>query len=206
MPITNYTELKSAVADFLNRDDLTSVIPTFISLAEAQMQRVIRHHKMMQRSEAEIDTRYFALPSDWVETVRFHVIGDRTYRLELTSLDDMLQLRQANGNPTGIPTHFAHVGEQLEVYPTPSGTFDVELLYFKDIPALSDSNTTNWLLTDYPDVYLYGALMQSAPYLDDDQRMQVWSTLYGNAVQAINQESKKSRYSGAGMRVRINTY
>lgn len=206
MPITNYTELKSAVADFLNRDDLTSVIPTFISLAEAQMQRVIRHHKMMQRSEAEIDTRYFALPSDWAETVRFHVIGDRTYRLELTSLDDMLQLRQANGNPTGIPTHFAHVGEQLEVYPTPSGTFDVELLYFKDIPALSDSNTTNWLLTDYPDVYLYGALMQSAPYLDDDQRMQVWSTLYGNAVQAINQESKKSRYSGAGMRVRINTY
>lgn len=206
MPITNYTELKSAVADFLNRDDLTSVIPTFISLAEAQMQRVIRHHKMMQRSEAEIDTRYFALPSDWAETVRFHVIGDRTYRLELTSLDDMLQLRQANGNPTGIPTHFAHVGEQLEVYPTPSGTFDVELLYFKDIPTLSDSNTTNWLLTDYPDVYLYGALMQSAPYLDDDQRMQVWSTLYGNAVQAINQESKKSRYSGAGMRVRINTY
>lgn len=206
MPITNYTELKSAVADFLNRDDLTSVIPTFISLAEAQMQRVIRHHKMMQRSEAEIDTRYFALPSDWAETVRFHVIGDRTYRLELTSLDDMLQLRQANGNPTGIPTHFAHVGEQLEVYPTPSGTFDVELLYFKDIPALSDSNTTNWLLTDYPDVYLYGALMQSAPYLDDDQRMQVWSTLYGNSVQAINQESKKSRYSGAGMRVRINTY
>lgn len=206
MPITNYTELKSAVADFLNRDDLTSVIPTFISLAEAQMQRVIRHHKMMQRSEAEIDTRYFALPSDWAETVRFHVIGDRTYRLELTSLDDMLQLRQANGNPTGIPTHFAHVGEQLEVYPTPNGTFDVELLYFKDIPALSDSNTTNWLLTDYPDVYLYGALMQSAPYLDDDQRMQVWSTLYGNAVQSINQESKKSRYSGAGMRVRINTY
>jgi len=206
MPITNYTELKSAVADFLNRDDLTSVIPTFISLAEAQMQRVIRHHKMMQRSEAEIDTRYFALPSDWAETVRFHVIGDRTYRLELTSLDDMLQLRQANGNPTGIPTHFAHVGEQLEVYPTPSGTFDVELLYFKDIPALSDSNATNWLLADYPDVYLYGALMQSAPYLDDDQRMQVWSTLYGNAVQSINQESKKSRYSGAGMRVRINTY
>lgn len=206
MAITTYAELQSAVADFLNRDDLTSVIPTFISLAEAQMQRTIRHHKMMQRSEAEIDTRYFGLPSEWVETVRFHVVGDRTYRLELTSLDDMLQLRQANGNPTGIPTHFAHVGEQIEVYPTPSGTFDVELLYYEKIPALSATNTTNWLLTDHPDVYLYGALMQSAPYLDDDQRMQVWSTLYGTAVQAVNQESQKARYSGAGMRVRINTY
>ena len=82
----------------------------------------------------------------------------------------------------------------------------MELLYYQKIPALSASNTTNWLLTAHPDVYLYGALMQSAPYLDDDQRMQVWSTLYGNAVQAVNQESEKARYSGAGMRMRINTY
>lgn len=206
MPITNYTELKSAIADWLVRDDLTAVIPSFIALAEAQIQRVVRHHKMMQRSEAEIDTRYFVLPNDWVETVRFHVRGDRTYRLELTSLDDMLQLRQANGDPSGIPTHFAHVGQQLEVYPSPSGVFDVELLYHKKIPALSEASPTNWLLTDHPDVYLYGALLQSAPYLDDDQRMQVWSTLYGNAIQAINQESKKARYSGSGMRMRINTY
>ena len=206
MTITTYTELKAAIADWLVRDDLTAVIPSFISLAEAQMQRVIRHHKMMQRAEAEIDTRYFVLPNDWLETVRFHLRGDRTYRLELTSLDDMLQLRQANGDPSGIPTHFAHVGQQLEVYPSPSGAFDVELLYHKQIPALSDSNTTNWLLADHPDVYLYGALLQSAPYLDDDQRMQVWSTLYGNAIQAINQESKKARYSGSGMRMRINTY
>lgn len=206
MAITTYAELQSAVADFLNRDDLTSVIPTFISLAEAQMQRVIRHHKMMNRAEAEIENRYFALPADWLETARFHVRGDRTYRLELTSMDDMLQLRQANADLTGRPSHFAHIGDQLEVYPTPDGTYSVELLYHQKIPALSVSNTTNWLLTDHPDVYLYGALMQSAPYLDDDQRMQVWSTLYGNAVQAVNQESKKARYSGSGMRMRINTY
>ena len=206
MAITNYTELQSAVADFLNRDDLTSVIPTFISLAEAQMQRVIRHHTMMNRATAQIDTRYFVLPSDWLETARFHLIGDRTYRLELTSMDDMLQLRQANADISGRPSHFAHIGDQLEVYPSPSGTYNVELLYHQKIPALSASNTTNWLLTAHPDVYLYGALMQSAPYLDDDQRMQVWSTLYGNAVQAVNQESEKARYSGAGMRMRINTY
>lgn len=206
MAITTYAELQSAVADFLNRDDLTSVIPTFIDLAEAQMQRTIRHHKMMQRAEAEIDTRYFVLPSDWLQTARFHLKGDRTYRLELTSMDDMLQLRQANADITGRPSHFAHIGEQIEVYPSPNGTYDVELLYYKKIPALSASNTTNWLLTDHPDVYLYGALLQAAPYLDDDQRIQVWSTFYGNAVQAITQESQKARYSGAGMRMRINTY
>jgi hypothetical protein len=206
MAITTYAELQTAVADFLNRDDLTSAIPTFISLAETQMQREIRHHKMMQRSEAEIDSRYFGLPPEWLETVRFHVAGDRTYRLELTSMDDMLQLRQANADLSGRPTHFAHIGEQLEVYPTPDGTYDVELLYYEKIPALSESNTSNWLLADHPDAYLYGALMQSAPYLSEDARMQVWSTLYAGAVASINTETRKARYSGSGMRMRINSY
>ena len=206
MTITNYTNLKSAIADWLLRDDLTAVIPSFIALAETQMQREIRHHKMMQRAEAEIDTRYFALPADWVETARFHVAGDLPTRLELTSMDDMLQLRELNANTGGRPTHYAHIGEQLEVFPTPNGTYDVELLYYQKIPALSDVNATNWLLTDYPDVYLYGSLMQAAPYLDNDQKMQVWAGLYGSAVNSINAESKKARYSGAGMRIRINSY
>lgn len=206
MTITNYTNLKSAIADWLLRDDLTAVIPSFIALAETQMQREIRHHKMMQRAEAEIDTRYFALPADWIETARFHVAGDLPTRLELTSMDDMLQLRELNANTSGRPTHYAHIGEQLEVFPTPNGTYDVELLYYQKIPALSDVNATNWLLTDYPDVYLYGSLMQAAPYLDNDQKMQVWAGLYGSAINSINAESKKARYSGAGMRIRINSY
>ena len=206
MTITNYTELKAAIADWLLRDDLTAVIPSFIALAEAQMQREIRHHKMMQRAEAEINTRYFVLPVDWLETARFHVTGDQPSRLELTSMDDMLQMRELNANTGGKPTHYAHIGDQLEVFPTPNATYNVELLYYQKIPALSDSNATNWLLTAHPDVYLYGALMQAAPYLDADQRLQVWAGLYGSAVNSINAESKKARYSGAGMRIRINSY
>lgn len=206
MTITTYTELKAAIADWLLRDDLTAVIPSFISLSEAQMQREIRHHKMMQRSTASIDTRYFALPTDWLETSRFHVTGDQPTRLELTSMDDMLQMRTMNNNTSGRPTHYAHAGDQLEIFPTPAAAVDVELLYFQKIPVLSDSNATNWLLTDYPDVYLYGALMQAAPYLDDDAKMQVWAGMYGSAVGSINAESQKARYSGAGMRIRINSY
>ena len=206
MTITNYTELKAAIADWLLRDDLTAVIPTFIALAEAQMQREVRHHKMMQRSEAAIDTRYFALPGDWIETARFHVSGERPTRLELTSMDDMLQLRELNANSTGHPTHYAHIGDQLEVFPTPNTSYEVELLYFRKIPSLSDAVPTNWLLSDHPDAYLYGALVQAAPYLDDDQRLTVWGGLYGSTVNSINAESKKARYSGAGMRIRINSY
>ena len=93
MAITTYTELKSTIADFLNRDDLTAVIPTFISLAEAQMEREVRHYKMQKRSEGQIDTRYSQLPADFLEPVRFHLDDGRSTRLELVTLDDMLQFR-----------------------------------------------------------------------------------------------------------------
>ena len=71
MAITTYSELKTAVADWLNRSDLTTAIPNFISLAEAQMTRQIRHRKMVTRATATMDTPYFAVPSDWKETIRF---------------------------------------------------------------------------------------------------------------------------------------
>lgn len=205
MSITTYAELKSAVADFLNRDDLTSVIPTFIATAEAQMQREVRHHKMMQRSTADISDRYTQLPGNWLETIRFHIVGDQSYRIENTSMDDILQLRMAKSS-SGRPTHYAHIGDTLEVYPTPDQAYTSELLYYEKIPALSDSNTTNWLLTAAPDAYLYGALLHSAPYLQDDSRIQVWGTLYIEAVKSLNVQSENARYGSAGLRARIKPY
>ena len=73
MAISTYAELQTAIADFLIRDDLTSVIPTFITMAEAQLNRDVRHWKMEQRSTAELDDQYLTLPTDWIETVRVTV-------------------------------------------------------------------------------------------------------------------------------------
>jgi hypothetical protein len=117
----------------------------------------------------------------------------------------MLKFRNEN-SATGKPKYYAIVGESFEVYPTPDTTYSTELMYYKPIPALSDSNTTNWLLTSNPDAYLYGSLMQSAPYLKDDQRMQVWSVLYSNAVQSINTESRRIRSGGSGLKLKIRSY
>lgn len=206
MSITTYAELQTAIADFLDRDDLASVIPTFISLAESQMQKEIRHHRMMRRSDGQIDSRYSPVPPTWLETIRFHIVGSPSYRLELTSMDDMLELRSENGGTTGRPTHYAHVGENLEVYPTPDAEYETELLYYEKIPALSGSNTSNWLLEVAPEAYLYGALLQSAPYLKDDARVQVWASLYGGAVAATNREADRARFGGSGLRMRVRAY
>jgi len=206
MAITTYSELKTSVADFLNRDDLTSVIADFIALGEAQMNRDIRHYSMIKRSVAEIDTRYSSLPSDFLEPIRLHIDDSYQTRLELTSLDDMLQLRNNTANATGKPQYYAIVGDSIEVYPTPDADYNTELMYYAKIDALSDSNTSNWVLSSHPDAYLYGSLMQSAPYLKDDNRLTVWASLYAGIISSINRQSERTKYGGSGIRKRIRSY
>lgn len=206
MAISTYAELQTAVADFLNRDDLNAVVPTFISLAEARINREIRHYDMVKRSTAAVDTRYSTPPGDWLETVRFHLTDATVRDLELISQNDMAQLREQSRDTLGTPRFYAITAGEFEFYPTPDQSYAGELVYFADVPALSDSNTENWLLRKHPDVYLYGALVHSAPYLDDDQRTTTWAALYQSAVDAVNTTSDKARHSGSGLRMMIRSY
>jgi hypothetical protein len=206
MAITTYTELKTAIADFLNRDDLSSAVPTFISLAEADMQRRVRHWRMEKRSTAELDTQYSAIPADFVEVIRFYVTSNDTRPLELISQAELLDRKAKRSNASGAPAYYALTAGELEIYPVPDGTYDVELYYISRIPALSDSNASNWMLEQYQDAYLYGALVHSAPYLKDDARIQVWAALYQNAIDAINAESERSKFGGSGRRMKIRSY
>lgn len=202
MSIDTYANLQSTISDWLNRDDLTAVIPSFISLAEADISRTLRDYRMEKRSTALVDAQYSALPTDWIETIRVQITGD-TSRLELVSDGALADMRAQRNDAGGKPTHYAHTAGGLELFPTPDAEYTIEIVYFAKVPALSVSATTNWLLSAAPDVYLYGALTQSAPYLKDDQRAPVWAGLYQNAITSLNTASERSRYSGTGLRLRI---
>jgi len=203
MSITNYTELKAAVADFLNRDDLENTIGTFIALAETDMQRRIRHWRMEKRSTAEIDTQYSAIPADFLEVVRFYLTSGDTKPLELISQAELLDRKRKNLNTGGSPSFYAITAGEIEVYPVPDAVYNAELYYISEVPSLSDSNASNWLLDKYSDAYLYGSLVHSAPYLKEDGRIQTWAALYQSAVDAINAESERSKFGGSGRRLKI---
>lgn len=203
--ITNYANLQTTIADFLNRDDLTSVIPTFIQLAEAQMNRDLRHWRMEVRASGQQSSgdAYMQIPADWVETIRFHITDGGTKPLDLISRKALEDKRAGNENMSGTPRYYTHADSQFELYPTPNEDTNTELLYFAKIPSLSDGNTSNWLLEDAPDVYLYGALIHSSPYLAEDERVGVWAQMYSAAVSQLNDKSEKSRMSGSGLTVKI---
>lgn len=203
MSITTYAELKTSITDFLNRDDLDTATPTFISLAEADMQRKIRHWRQEKRSNANLNSRYSDVPSDFLEVIRFGVSGGNHSTLEIISQGDMLDLRMKSRDASGSPRYYALTAGEIELFPTPSAVTATELYYYSKIDGLSDSNTSNWLLENHPDAYLYGALVHSAPYLADDARVAVWASLYQNAISSINAESETVKFGGSGRRLKI---
>ena len=205
MAITTFSELKAALANWLNRDDLTSVIPDFISLAEADFDRVLRHWRMEERSTANLDARYTALPSGFLEAVRFHLDVDER-PIELLTPLSLQQRRENNSDTQGKPEFYAIIAGQIEVFPTPDASYNSELYYYVGIPNLSDSNTSNWVLTYFPDVYLYGSLVHAAPYLVDDERLTTWASLYQSAINGINANNEKAKFGGSGLRIQVNTY
>jgi hypothetical protein len=206
MAITTYSELQTAVSSWLNRSDLNAVVPDFISLAEADINRRLRHWRMQVRATAQIDGQYSAFPNNWVEAIRFQITDGTPSELELLPQAEIVDRREDAANIAGRPRFYAITGSQFEFFPTPDGTYNAELVYFGKVPALSVSAPTNWLLSDHPDVYLYGSLVHSAPYLSDDARAQVWAALYQSALDGANLASDNARHSGTGLRMKIRSY
>lgn len=206
MAIANYTDLQSAIADFLNRDDLTNVIPTFVEMAEAALNRDLRHWRNENRAVAPVAARYNALPSDFVEPIRMELAGDKT-KVSLISHYEMQMLREANRDAAGKPVNYNITQGEIELYPTPDGTYQLEMYYYGKIPSLaSAASGTNQILTNFPDAYLYGSLVHTAPYLGDDQRLQVWGAMYQNIIETINTQSERAKQGAVGRRMKIRSY
>ncbi len=205
MAITNYGELKTAVADWLNRDDLTSVIPTFIDLSHAKLNRRLRVREMIQRSTAGITNQFSNLPADFLELRNIQLNVATPKSLEYMTIEQMDQER-ALGNTAREPAYYTLMGSTIEVFPTPDQSYTLELAYYKDIPAMSADSDTNWLLTKAPDVYLYGALLQAAPYLKDAEETGLWLQAHDMVVAELEKEDLGARYGASTLKARHRTY
>jgi hypothetical protein len=206
MALTTYTELKTSIGDWLNRSDLTTAIPDFISLAEAQIERTLRTRQMIVRANASFDAQYGAVPSDFLETKSLKLTSTNPQTpLEFLSID-ALDNKAAEYTASGKPRFFGVVGGQFRIVPTPDANYTTELTYYAKLTKLSSSVASNWLLSSSPDIYLYGALLQAAPYLQDDARIQTWATLYERALNDLQTADDRGASSGGALLTRAKTF
>ncbi len=218
MAIGTYDELKTAVANWLDRDDLTDRIPEFIALAEARMNRALRVSMMVNVDETTLGgatalvsgTRDYSLPSGYLQMIDFHLRTSPIVTLSYITPENMN--RMWAGSQSGKPQSYTVFSDnasgtpvkKVRLGPAPDSNYDYSVMFYKKVDALSASNTTEPMLTDNPDVYLYGALLEAEPFLMNDQRIQLWATALTEAVNQIQQEDNKDRHSGSTMRV-MNT-
>jgi len=204
MALTTYAELKTSVGDWLNRADLTTAIPDFISLAEAQIERNLRTRQMIVRSTASLSTEYSATPDDFLEAKTFKLDTSPPTPLQFETIESMDNLSVVY-TAAGKPAYFSVVGGQFRFMPVPDTTYTGELIYYAKLSKLSSTITSNWLLTSSPDIYLYGALMQAAPYLQDDARITVWAALYKNGLEELKLSDERGSVSGGVLITRART-
>ena len=202
MAIGTYAQLKTAAANWLDRSDLTDRIPEFIALAEARFNRELRTRDMETVSTAistVAGTREYSLPTGFVQMKEFHLSTDPLTPLAYITPEMMTRLWA--GSAQAKPQVFTIIADNVRLGPAPDAVYTTSMLYYKTFTALSDSATTNEMLTNNPDVYLYGTLLEAEPFIMNDQRIQVWLGAFDRAVASIQNQDNKDRHSGSNLRV-----
>lgn len=206
MAISNYSELKTAIANWLDRSDLTSYLDDFIALAEARVSRDLRVSGMENRDSSTstvAGTAYYDKPTSFLEAfnVQLNTSPVKSLRYVTPEQLDVEYLSSVRGEPAV----YTFIGDQIQLSPTPDGVYTLEIGYYKKLTGLSSSNTTNWLITNAPDVYLYACLLEATPFVQNDERLQTWVAAYSRAIESLQQSDSKGQASGSALTMKPDT-
>ena len=184
----------------MNRSDLTSRIPEFIAVAEARMARDVRL-RQLQVLDFTASEEY-VLPTTFKALVDLYHDGSTHFgALNVVGPSELGNRKRLHGD-TGVPRFVAVVDgggssqHYLRFAPEPSGTYPLRMTYEAALDALSDSNTSNWLLEEAPDLYLWASLSVAEGYLQEDQRVALWKNEYEQAATEYKHNKAHREYGG----------
>lgn len=211
MALDTYANLQSAIAAWMDRTDLTSVIPDFITLFETTANTEIPLRTNYNLTKTDLTTTanvaQVNLPSDFLEA---KTIVNQTNPVVVLTPYTPASLYTLVTTPTtpGPPKGFTFIGgttQQIELAPIPDQAYTLRLYYYKRVVALSSSNTSNWLLQYFPNLYLFGSLVAAEAYLGTDPRIKMWGDLYDDQLQKLNGSTDRSLYGGTPIRVQVDS-
>lgn len=205
MAFTSYSDLKTTVANYLGRSDLTTQIPDFIRLAETRLARELRTRQMLKSATTPMtggDSK-IALPTDFLEVRDLYIQGNP--RVPVSYLSPSAFTRDARADESGKPVYYTVLASEFLFAPVADGNYTLEILYYAKPPVLSDSTSSNVFLANYFDALLYGSLAEAEPYLINDARVQMWISMYDRAVNNINESDEGSEYSGVPIVMKLTS-
>jgi len=204
MALATYSDLKTSIANWLNRSDLTTEIAEdFIVLAEADFNSKLRIRKMNTSTSITIDSETESVPTDFLQVRDFFITsGGTKYALKYITPAQMDQIR--GSSTTGMPSAYTILGDNFRFAPIPDSAHTGTLNYYAKFAALSDTNTSNYILASHPAIYLYGSLYHAANFLGgvDPQRLQQWQGMYTTAMERLERNDREDQYGSAPLQQR----
>ena len=204
MALTSYSTLKTSIANWLNRSDLSDEIADdFIVLTEADLNSKLRIRKMVNQTTITIDSETESVPTGFLQIRNFYILSGATkHPLRYVSPSHMDQLRGTS--TSGTPEVYTILGDTFRFSPKPDSSYTGYLNYYKKFDALTVSNTSNWILTDHPAIYLYGSLFHAANFLGgiEPSQVQQWQQMYSTAMERLERNDREDQFSGSPLQVR----
>lgn len=196
-----YNELKTQVANYLGRSDLTAQIPGFIEFAEIRLARELRIREMVKPTTLTCvpGTNTIAFPADFLAVRDIHVVGNP--RTPLTYNSPSMFSIATRADDSGLPKFYTLYNKTAELAPVPDSNYQIKLTYYFKPVQLSNANQTNEFIEVCPDALLYASLAEAEPYLMNDARVQLWASLYDRAVQNLNISDEMSEYAGVPLQM-----
>jgi hypothetical protein len=195
LSLSSYSDLQTAVGNWLHRSDLTSQIPDFITLAENRINNDLRHRSMETAQASTMASGVLAVPSNYIELKDAYISSTTPYvnlaRKSAEWIYENYPYRIAHNTPSFI----AREGSNFIFGPYPDTNYTVTLVYYNRLAALSSA--VNTVFTTYPGLWLYGALLEAAPYLKDDKRIGIWEGKFAQLFTLVQKENDDEFLSGA---------
>ncbi len=204
MALDNYTDLQAAIGNWMNRGDLNAYIPDFITLAETEIKRLIRRTTL--GATLLVSAEFTALPSDCAElrSVRLSTgLPELDVPFLICTVDQLAEYRARWSNTPGRPRYGAVYNGAIQVVPFPDQQYTMLVTYYQALQPLSSSNATNAVLTEYPDLYLYGSLLAAEPFMEHDERIAMWRAAFDRAIGQVNVVVDREEFGASFKQIRL---
>lgn len=189
----NYGQLKAAVKGYLHRTDVDPMMPTFLALAEQRIYKGEANSSALRVSAMlkPVELVDGSMPADFLHAKRVNVAGDERKTLEYRPLSDVATACNA----------YSWQGALMVL--GPHQTFPIDLLYYAKFGELTDDASSNWLLTNAPNVYLTSMLVEAARWARDDALGMREASNYASAVESLLSADKAAQISGSPLRMKV---
>lgn len=203
MPLDSFANLKAAFVDELLASELTVAQQDDIVVrAEDRIQLDLELSQGETRATATLDKgeSRLALPVDYIETRTMRLVTNPVGRLDFISPKQMDEIWA--GSTSGPPKAYTVEADEFRFAPAADIAYTVEQIYEAGFVALSDANPSNFILTNYPTLYLNACLAEAASFTQDDALTTKYEALYGNIKNRVELRDWKRRAAGSALQIR----